>query len=152
MNILDNTFVVSMIIILSWGVAPILYTLILKDISVELLLLISIIIIVLLAVLYIIYRWNYIDWKINKLNTRIIIEIFVIIVIGIMVTYYVYNQLSKYNTYKVAILYALASIVTILVAHIFFKENMDLSSWIGVILVLIGSIMILYESPLKFSG
>jgi len=148
---LDNSCIIPLILAISWGISPIIYKLILDEISIELLLLTSCIIILLLVVLYLIYRWNRIEWKTDKLSILVLVGIVAMVIIGILVPNYLYSQLLRYRTFKVVILAAFASLVTIIGAHLFLGEEMNSNSWLGVVLVLIGSMLILYDSPMKLS-
>lgn len=146
---MSNVIILSSTIGFCWGIVPIMYKLILSSISGKSFFSLYYIIAVSFVLIYTIYNWNNISLSIDKLNGKLTILLISAVLISVIATYLYYCTLESYNVYIVTILTAIAPLFTILIAYFYLGEKISILSWIGIILVIIGVILIVYESQIE---
>lgn len=142
---IDNVFIISFLIAVSWSITPILYKSILSNIPPETFFIYSYIVTTLLVALYIITNWNNIDWHVDKLNKELIGLLVCVILILMVTTYLYYHVLEKNNVHIVTTLTATAPLFTILIAYFYLKEKISMVAWIGMLLVIIGIVLLSHK-------
>lgn len=135
----NNVIILSFIVAFCWSIVPIISKTILNDIPATSLFLMFYLTVSFIVILYTIYNWHNIKLPIEKINTKIVIKILIIVLIGNLIADYLYyHVLEKNETYLVTIITSVAPIFTILLAYFYLNEKINLIKWIGIIFTIFG--------------
>jgi len=141
-------YIYYLLIIFIWGLNPIYYKILLKDINYETILLSASFLYFIGLLFYIIIskkRCNVIKNDIKIINKKMLLIIF-IIGISLLIAQYCYLYVIKNDKLHIStILTSCYQIITILIAYLYFKEKINIYRFIGILLVLLGLILIKYK-------
>lgn len=138
-----NIVLASFLISLFWAIMPILYKIILVDVTVDTVFFTYYLLSFAFAfILFLIFR-NRINLDFSKFTfKKVVIFITAIIFTSLAANYLYWNLLKNQSIYLVTILIAIFPIFTILIAYWFLKEPISFKVWIGIILAIVGLVII----------
>lgn len=144
---IDNVFISSFMIAFFWALVPIFYKIILKDIPALTIFFMYYIIAFIIAMSILFFQYPNVKLEIDKFNIRNFILFVIIIFFGsIFANYLFYNILQKNQAYLITILTAISPIFTVAIAFLFLKESINNLAWIGIILIVIGLLILAYNT------
>lgn len=135
MNLLLYSFIISLL----WGIAPILYKLILKTIDIKTTFIINNIFFTLGVIMYTIYYWNDFCTDIKSISTK---EIFLIGAISFSLSFIpniiYYNLLKHHDSSIVTALVNSSPIFTVAISYLLFGNKISNCGILGIILIVSG--------------
>jgi len=138
-----NILIASMLVAFFWSLVPIIYKVVLKDLSVETVFFLYYTVALSLALVYLIWRRGQVDFHLDKLTGQLLILFIGIVLFGSLVANYLnYTLLQNNAAYLIAILTAISPVFTAIIASVYLKESVDQTMWVGIILVIIGLVII----------
>ena len=140
----DAIYIILIIIFAT--IVPILYKCILNELPAHTVFVLSYIFISVLIFIYIIFNWNSLNFHTEKLTFKVILQLFFVVLLGSMISNYLYyNVLAKNDAYYITILIAISPIFTAILAYYFLNERISITTWIGIVLVVTGLILVAYK-------